>query len=76
MKPNNEFAWQHWLKPLGVPLAVSLAEWEWSRNRSAGKALAMAAGALAVTYAVSQLDYRMQQKGLEWPRLGGFLDQP
>ncbi len=65
MRERNEFAWDLWLKPLGLPVALALAEWEWERDHSVAKTLAIAAGVLAATYAVSQVDYQLHKRDLQ-----------
>jgi hypothetical protein len=61
MLRRNQFAWRAWVRPVGLPVALALAEWEWKRERSVVKSAAIAAGALAGTYLVAQLDYEARR---------------
>ena len=66
MRGRNLFAWHAWLKPIGLPVAAGLAEWQWKRSGSATRAAATAAGALVGIYAVSQLDFERRRR--QWRR--------
>ena len=48
--------------PLGVPLGLGVGAWSWSRDRRTGRAIALGAIVIALTWLEAEIEFHLRRR--------------